>query len=340
LQENHDRPSIIAAYTIGIANTLEQCGVDPAAVFEECGLQLSTVTDPLKRLGNREISQLFACAVESTGNPAFGLLVGESMHPGNLHALGYALLSSTSLRDFCERLASYYRIVSQNAAIHIEDNGKELVLVTETTAPDICCETQDAFAALMIRFIRFIYSTGFNPNRIELMRPDPGSCRERYDEYFQCPIAFSCDSMRFYLDLSTVDQQLPGASKELALMHDQTVRQYLQQIEKSDIVNRVRSIVVEELASHTLTKQYVAERLCVSPRTLQMKLATLDTSFQEILDTTRKSLAISYMEQASITITEAAYLVGFSEVSNFTRAFRRWTGQSPRDFRRNLGIES
>ena len=166
MQENRDRPSIIAAYTIGIANTLEQCGVDPVDVFEECGLQLPTVTDPLRRLGNREVSDLFACAVNRTGNPAFGLLVGESIHPGNLHALGYALLSSTTLRDFCERLASYYRIVSQNAAIRVEENGKELILVTETTAPDICWETQDAFAALIIRFVRFIYSTDFNPSPI------------------------------------------------------------------------------------------------------------------------------------------------------------------------------
>ncbi|MGI9287869.1 MAG: helix-turn-helix domain-containing protein, partial [Pseudomonadales bacterium] len=64
-----------------------------------------------------------------------------------------------------------------------------------------------------------------------------------------------------------------------------------------------------------------------------------DTSFQEILDTTRQSLALGYMEQSNISITEAAYLLGFSDVSNFTRAFKRWTGKSPRDFRQSLGLE-
>ena len=123
-------------------------------------------------------------------------------------------------------------------------------------------------------------------------------------------------------------------------MHDQTVAQYLQQLEKSDIVNRVRTIVVEELSSHALTKQHVSDRLCMSPRSLQMKLAARDTSFQDILDSTRKSLAISYMEQRIISITEAAYLLGFSEVSNFTRAFKRWTGKSPRELRQSLGIET
>ena len=141
------------------------------------------------------------------------------------------------------------------------------------------------------------------------------------------------------LDLEVVDQALPGACKELAQMHDQTVAQYLRQLDKTDIVNRVRTMVVEEMASQSLTKQHIADRMCISPRTLQLKLAARDTSFQEILDTTRKALALSYMEQSSTTITEAAYLLGFSEVSNYTRAFKRWTGMSPRDFRQSQGLE-
>ena len=78
----------------------------------------------------------------------------------------------------------------------------------------------------------------------------------------------------------------------------------------------------------------------MSARSLQMKLAEKDTSFQEIMDGTRHSLALGYMEQSAISITEAAYLLGFSEVSNFTRAFKRWTGKSPRDYRNSLGMQS
>ncbi len=339
MPEPQDRPSTIAAYAFGIANALEHYDVDPAMVFNECGLQLPTVTDPLRRMSNTEVSSLFRCAVKHTGDPAIGLRVGESLRPGNLHALGYALLSSTTLRDFCERLVIYYRIVSQNAVIRVEEDADSLILVTEAPAPDLCWETHDAFAALMVRLVRFIYTPDFNPKRIELKRPEPVDHQQRYQDYFRCPISYDKAEVRFYMDLGIVDQHLPGASKELALMHDQTVGQYLQKLEKSDIVNRVRTIVVEELASHALTKQLVAEKLFMSPRSLQMKLAALDTSFQDILDSTRRSLAISYMEQASVTITEAAYLVGFSEVSNFTRAFRRWTDKSPREFRRELGIE-
>lgn len=121
-------------------------------------------------------------------------------------------------------------------------------------------------------------------------------------------------------------------------MHDQTVMHYLKQLERGDIINRVRGIIVDDLSSCALNKQRVADKLHMSARSLQMKLAAKETSFQEILDTTRQSLAMGYMEQSAISITEAAFLLGFSEVSNFTRAFKRWTGKAPRDYRQSLGM--
>jgi AraC-like DNA-binding protein len=339
MQSESSTSPTIAAYAFAIATALQQEGVDPVPLFKQCELPLPTTTDPLVRLSNEEVSRLFAAAVEATGDPCFGLTVAEAFHPGNLHALGYALMASHSLRDFCERLSNFYRVVSQNAMIRVEESEDEFLLVTEVTGANICPETHDAFTALMVRFMRFIYNPMFNPVRVALARPDPGDdYRGRYRDYFRCDISFDNDRVVIAINPAVVDVSLPGASKELAQMHDQTVMQYLKQLERSDIVNRVRGIIVEELSSCNLNKQRVADKMHMSARSLQMKLAAKDTSFQEILDSTRHSLALGYMEQSAISITEAAYLLGFSEVSNFTRAFKRWTGKSPRDFRQSLGL--
>ena len=213
------------------------------------------------------------------------------------------------------------------------------MLITEVGAPDICWETQDAYTALMVRFIRFIYSPAFNPLRVVLLRPQPPEDSQKYRDYFKCEIRFDGPELVIAISPDLVDRPLPGASRELAQMHDQTSMQYLKRMEKQDIINRVRTMIVEELSSSAITKQRVADRLCMSSRSLQMKLAAKDTSFQEILDSTRQSLALGYMEQSVISITEAAYLLGFSDVSNFTRAFKRWTGKSPREFRQFLGLD-
>ena len=330
---------IIAAYSVAIAAALDQEGVDPLPVFERCEQPLPSTTDPLERLSNEEVSRLFAVAVEATGDPCLGLKVADAYHPGNLHALGYALMASTSLRDFCDRLQNYYRIVSQNALIRVEESESEFLLIAGIAGSSICQETQDTFTALMVRFMRFIKSPALNPLRLELVRPDPGpQCRPRFDQYFQCDIEYGKEEIIIALDPADVDSPLPGASKELAQMHDQTVMQYLKQLERHDIVNRVKTVIVEELSSCTLNKQRVADRLHMSARSLQMKLAARDTSFQDIMDATRQSLALGYIEQSRISITEIAYLLGFSEVSNFTRAFKRWTGKSPREYRQSQGL--
>jgi AraC-like DNA-binding protein len=79
--------------------------------------------------------------------------------------------------------------------------------------------------------------------------------------------------------------------------------------------------------------------MAMSPSALQQKLAQLDSSFQDLLNQVRQSLALAYMEQPRVSITEMSFLLGFSDTSSFTRAFRRWTGKSPRDYRRHLSME-
>ena len=130
-----------------------------------------------------------------------------------------------------------------------------------------------------------------------------------------------------------MDEKLHGANPELALQNDEVVIQYLQEIDKTDIVNVVRGLVIKNLSSGTLSKTSIASQLHMSPRNLQFKLAAQGTSYQEILDITRKELALAYIEQRRLAITEIAYLLGFTDSANFTRAFRRWTGKSPSEFR-------
>ena len=142
--------------------------------------------------------------------------------------------------------------------------------------------------------------------------------------------------MRIAIDSSLMDRPLRGASRELAQSNDQIVMRYLEKLDKADLVNRVRSLIISELASGTISKNGIADQLHMSPRSLQLKLAAKGTTFQDTLDKTRQTLAQGYMTQSSLTITEIAYLLGFADSSNFTRAFKRWTGQPPSKFRDRL----
>lgn len=332
--------SIIGAYAIAIAEALENHGASSDQVFRSCGVMLPATTDPMLRIDNQTIAKLYAAAVQTTGDPCFGLRAGETLRPANLHAMGFALLASISIRDFAQRLSSLYRVISQNANIRVEERNNRFQLITSSVAgAHVCHETHDAYIAMIFTLLRTISGNRFRLRTLELIRPASEGMAQIFSEYFQCDVEFGRPEIVMTMDLDLVDKRLPGANEELALSHDRTVMEYLQRIERGDIVNRVRAIVSSELSSRVLNKDRVAERLHISTRGLQLKLAARDTSFQEILDHTRRTNALAFMSRSSVSVTEAAFSLGFSEVSNFTRAFKRWTGMAPSQYRQSLGLE-
>ena len=330
---DYDSPSTIASYVQAFASALEDAGVEPRLVFDNAAISIAATSDPLKRISETEVGRLFQAAVKATNDPYFGLAVGERMRPSNLHAIGFGLMSSSTLREFYGRICSYYRVVSQSADFDSYDTDGASILVATNLASSVCYETRDAWVTMMVRFLRFLYQREINPVWIELSRtlPEPGP--QPYLDYFKCPVSFGCAEDRIAMDSAVMDRKLPGANPDMAQHNDQIVMQYLDQMDRKDVVNRVRRLIIEELASGTLTKQGVADKMHMSARNLQLKLAARDTTFQDTLDSTRQNLATGYMEQSHLAITEIAYLLGFSDASNFTRAFRRWFGVSPREYR-------
>ncbi|HVL01788.1 MAG TPA: helix-turn-helix domain-containing protein, partial [Dongiaceae bacterium] len=169
---------------------------------------------------------------------------------------------------------------------------------------------------------------------VTLRRPAPSEQdQQRYRDYFRCPVEFGSHEWALHFHKSDVLATLPGANHELALINDRVVMEYLARLEKADLVSQVRTHIVKLLASGDCSKERVAARLHMSARNLQHKLDQQGTGYQDILDQTRQDLAIQYMANQHTSISEITYLLGFSDTSNFARAFKRWTGQAPRDFR-------
>lgn len=136
---------------------------------------------------------------------------------------------------------------------------------------------------------------------------------------------FGQETLGLYFDLNTLRDPLAGASRELAQHNDQIVMQYLEKLNRDDIVTG--------LSGGNFSRVAIAASVNMSASTLQVKLARAGQSFQQMLDETRHELALGYIEQSRLLITEIAFMLGFSDLSNFIRAFKRWTGKSPTEFR-------
>lgn len=332
--DTQSEPTTLAGYTEAITRALEGAGADPVGVLREAQVERVRSNDPMLRITDSEINTIYELAVQATGDEYFGLRVAQYIVPGMLHALGYALLASESLEDFCTRLARYWGLAAQSGKYTVSENGKELQLNAQPRNSRLCFETEDTFAALILRLMRMVYQEELRPLRVELRRPMPAGGDAPYREYFGCPVMFQKQSVSLYFDLAIMRQPLPGASRELAQHNDQIVGRYLEKLDRDDIVNRVRSHIVTGLSGGSFSRTAIAASVHMSASTLQARLARAGVSFQQLLDETRHELALGYIEQSRLSITEIAFMLGFSDLSNFIRAFKRWTGISPTEFRK------
>lgn len=137
-------PTTIGTYGLAIQKALEANGYDATDIFAAAGIDHVPSNNPLERLTTLQVAALFQECVALTGNPAVGLTVARFMHPSTLHALGYSLLASSTLRDCCERLVNYFRLASEQGEIRISETDDRFCISTHLLTDAVAFESLDA----------------------------------------------------------------------------------------------------------------------------------------------------------------------------------------------------
>ncbi len=329
--------SLLASTTLVVWKAIETYGLDARPLFERAGLDPVSLEDSVARYPYEDVRKVWELAIEETGDPCFALIAARQWHPSNFHALGYAWLASRSLKEALQRLIRYFRVVTTDPEeLSLVEVGLayEFLIDSSQVVYRGLDEEYDFLLAILIDACRLSLGEGFNPQRVCLQRSPP-SCRDRYAKFFGCQPEFDSPNYLLSFDKAALDQLLPTGNAEVARANDQVILRYLAELNRSDLVMRVKVALIESLPSGEVSKEQVAESLAVGQRTLQRKLHDEGTSFKQLLDETRRELADGYIKNPQVSLGEITYLLGFSEASNFSRAFKRWTGNSPAEFRRN-----
>lgn len=336
MDNDHSGYSTLGSVAGLIARALHTCGCEPEPLFREAGIDIKELARPSARFPVSRMQHLWQLAAERTGDACFGLTAAAQFQPAALHGLGLAWLTSDTLRDALTRLARYSRMISTAASITLQDTpeGIELVVLPPAESPEFVHAALDAGMAVFLRMCRTTGGSEITPVRVTLMRPEP-DCADRFSEEFRAPITYGADANILLFDREHVDAVLPNANPELARINDQAVVDYLARFDRESITLRVRAKIIEQLPDGTPNQGAIADSLHVSLRSLQRRLKGENTNYKSLLETTRQELAVHYIRHSERTIGEITYLLGFSEPSNFARAFKRWTGRSPADFRIN-----
>jgi len=275
--------------------------------------------------------RLWRIAREATEDPAFGLKVASHLKPTSFHALSYGISASSSLKEAFERAQRYCHVGSDAVDYEFLRCGSEYHFTIEPTAY-LGDEPIDALVGSYLRMCRSLIGRDYSPLRIEFRRSPPS----RLDDFLsllRAPMFFDMPRTRLVFDRESIERPLDSGNPELARHNDAIALQYLTQLERDNIELRVREVLTQQLTHGEPSQEDVAEMLNMSARTLQRKLGDGGTTYKEILDDTRHALALQYLSARTHSVSDVTYLLGFSSGSCFTRAFRRWTGQSPSDWR-------
>lgn len=326
--------SVINSWVIQLSAVVEEVtGREKSSeLLERAGIAPDLLTDPGGRTPSPLVSRFYEVIVEELGDETIGLELAERLTPGSLHALGYSLFASRTLRMFFMRLQRFFRLISDSAVADVEFRGDRMIY-SLTPTEDLPPIRQDAFVATIIRFARMAYRSTFAPALIRFHRSPPGPATvQRFEDYFCCPVEYGARRIEIHVLENDFSQVLRGANSELVRYHDQIAMEYLARFDETKIISRTQDAILKMLPDGNVSVDAVASALNVSSRSLQRRLQEEGTSFNTLLDDLRQYLAVSYLRSGDRSIKEISYLLGYADPSNFSRAFRRLTGKTPQDY--------
>ncbi len=337
--------SVNSSWALVIANAFQAQGGDSVDLFSHVGLDLHALHEPQGRLPVTVTTRLWKRAVEILNNPAFGLEVSKYVNLTTFHALSFVMIASPTRYEMFQRVSRHHRLISNAAKFELIEHADELELQWypfEGAAP-ACEESVDAFMSLMVRSSQALsinlYDAGDqsqqnNPTKVLMKRQTPVN-EEPYNKVFRCPIIYSAPTDSIFFDLSSAFKTTLTGNDLLAHQLDDLISQHLETFQERQMKTQIQTILIEQLPQGEPTQEKIAKQLHMSLRKLQRILKAENTSYKEILEETRKTLAKQYIIQNEIQLNDIAYLLGFNDPSSFFRAFKRWTGYSPRRYRQH-----
>ena len=317
---------------------LEGHKIDADALFRQSGLDPALLQEPRIRYPFESVIKAWVEASRATGNGSIGLQAAKFYTPLDMHALGVAFLSSSTLLEALHRLDRYESVLNSSLDFTIvEQEGRiDFLSDAKIDSKEGARIAEDARLSVVLDLCRLGLDQSLNPVEVGFTYPEPKNTGEHFAT-FRCPLAFSQPIARISFSAEDAQRRFTASNRELVISNDQILDGMIKELKSSGLASQVKRDIIDDLPSGTPSEADVARRIFVSSRTLQRKLAEEGTSFRELLLQVRRELAEQYISDKHMPLAEISYMLGFAEQSSFFRAFRKWTGKSPAKFRSNPG---
>ena len=329
-------PLISLTAATGLLEAIEAAGGNPEQIARSVGLTPAAVSKPDGFIPCAQFARLLDEAARAIGDDCFGLHFGERFNPKDVGPIAYVIMNSPTIEAGFRNAGRYLSVHNQAAKVSFSVDGRFAYARHLLVDPAIEAPRQhnEYSMAVALNMIRLMAGSGWAPLETHFAHPDPGQHSEQA-RVFGAPVSFGRDANAFVIEREFLDRQVPAADQRLY----PTLRRYLDEVltevpREDDLLASVRRAVAESMRHGDPGLTTVGERVAMGPRTLQRRLKDQGVEFKALVDDTRRLFALTYLRNPDHTLAEIAYLLGYSEVSAFNRAFRRWTGSTPSEYRR------
>ncbi|MDG9759171.1 AraC family transcriptional regulator [Pseudomonas sediminis] len=342
-----DNPAILAgsvsvAYLQGLIEHLQRQGVAPDALLAHAQLSPEALSQRDQRIAASAYLTLLGEGVRLTCDQCLGLHLGEAVRPGYYGVLGYLIMSCATLADALHRQARYASLVGNLGLVVLDDEparpGSE-PLIAHSWQPLLAQQQRqlsEETLAGWVSFGRWISGLDISPTEVRFQHPAPADTSE-HARIFRCPVLFDQPDNALIFPKRLLAAPLNQADAQVRGMLDAYADRLLAELNQGNsVLDRARLELARQLPEHGPDLEAIAAALALSPRTLQRRLREGGLSFSQLVDETRQQLVLHYLRDPALELAEIAFLVGFSESGSLARAFRRWTGTSPGEYRRHL----
>lgn len=328
-------PTSLGSWVLLVAQAIDSYGLDSKAIFARENVDLDELKKPNSRISTIKMIEIWRQAIEQSQDPCIALRVAKYFRPTAFSALGMALAASLNAYDALKRAAKYSQIISDGSTTNFEESQDTVAFVITARSPLLAplnIHGVEGLLASLVNVLRTIAGDDLPIKEVHFQH-DGALQQDQFNAYFACPVIFNSTFNKVVFNKQDTLAEQAFANSVLTCTLDEWIENYLQSFKEDLISTKVKKYILKNLAYGELDQQKVARELALSSRMLQRKLKDEGTSYTELLDECRHKLAIKLISQNKLALSEVTYILGFSDQSNFSRAFKRWTGQTPNHYR-------
>lgn len=319
---------------MAILAVLKNLGHDPDGVLAEVGINPRLFDDPDNLITYAARGHLIKYCVAKTGCQHFGLLVGKQMDLHSFGLLGLLMRSLPDVGSALRTLVDSLHLHAQGALVSLQIDSELAIISYEVTEPGVEAtdQTGDGAVALMINIMRSLCGPDFTPIEASFAHRTPANI-EPFRKFFQVPLYFNAEKYSLTFAPDWLQSPLPHADAEFqSLLFKQVDR--LQARQQTGFPEQVRNVLRSSLVAGHCSEEQIAALFTLRARTLSRRLESFGTSFRELAEESRFEIARQMLENTSLPVGQIATALYYTRSSSFIRAFRRWAGTTPAEWRK------